>query len=530
LQFSFEEKSLRQLIHNGVLVPRYEAKGFYISFRGKKIKLSPEQEEMAVAWVKKLGTEYAEDDVFVKNFFQDFARALNEDEISPSELDFSEIKQYVAEEKNRMLTMSREERKRLAQERKALREANREKYGYAIVDGLKVEIGNYTVEPSSIFMGRGKHPLRGRWKSGAKESDVILNLSPDAPIPRGDWKEVVWQPDSMWIARWCDKLQGEWKYVWLSESSHVKQRRDIEKFDKAWEFEDKLEEVRAHITRNLASQDPLRRKIATVCYLIDVLKFRVGDEKDKDEADTVGATTLRPEHVSFGPRGLVTFDFLGKDSVHWHLEAELPEQVVENIKVFSDNAKSSIFKGVRSDNVSAFLGEAMSGLTAKVFRTYHATKIVMGELAKAEVSRESPEFIKKRAATMANLEAAKACNHKKKIPKNWNELLTKMMEILKGYRELRREIKAKKTGRKETKIRRLQRIDERIRNLQTRIEIKRATRDYNLNTSLKSYIDPRVYFQWGNRVGYDWKKYYSKTLQRKFIWVEQENHNVNADT
>jgi hypothetical protein len=37
----------------------------------------------------------------------------------------------------------------------------------------------------------------------------------------------------MWIAKWRDYLQDEWKYVWLSDSSYVKQKREIEKFDKA---------------------------------------------------------------------------------------------------------------------------------------------------------------------------------------------------------------------------------------------------------------------------------------------------------
>ena len=47
---------------------------------------------------------------------------------------------------------------------------------------------------------------------------------------------------------------------------------------------------------------PRRRMIATACYLIDALCLRVGDEKDPDEADTVGATTLRPEHVKLHER------------------------------------------------------------------------------------------------------------------------------------------------------------------------------------------------------------------------------------
>ena len=227
---------MKQLIHNGILFPQYNYKGFSILFKGKRIKLEPKQEEMAVAWVKKLGTEYVDDPVFVKNFFNDFGAALGLGKVSPEDFDFSEIIKYVEDEKLKKASMSKEEKKRLAAERKEIRERNKEKYGYAIVDGKRVEIGNYNAEPSSIFMGRGKHPLRGKWKEGPKPEDVILNLSPDAPRPPGNWKAIVWEPDCMWIAKWEDKLRGKLKHVWLSDTSHLKQRREIEKFDKAWEL------------------------------------------------------------------------------------------------------------------------------------------------------------------------------------------------------------------------------------------------------------------------------------------------------
>ena len=45
---------MRQLIHSGVLFPRYEPKGFKITVQGKPAVLTPPQEEMAVAWVRKL--------------------------------------------------------------------------------------------------------------------------------------------------------------------------------------------------------------------------------------------------------------------------------------------------------------------------------------------------------------------------------------------------------------------------------------------------------------------------------------------
>jgi DNA topoisomerase-1 len=248
----------------------------------------------------------------------------------------------------------------------------------------------------------------------------------------------------------------------------------------------------------------MRRKIATVCYLIDALKLRVGDEKDKDEADTVGATTLRPEHITFGSNGKTSFNFLGKDSVRWQKEVVLDEVVTKNLQEFIKTSNSSIFKGVRSSNVSAFLGEVMPGLTAKVFRTYHATKAVEKSLAEHKVTSLDPDYVKKHVALMANLQAAIVCNHKRTPPKTWSTSLEKKVERLNIQ-------KSKKTNASK----------EAARKMKLNIEEMKATRDYNLRTSLKSYIDPRVYYKWGKEIEFDWKLYYPKTLQTKFSWVDQ---------
>jgi DNA topoisomerase-1 len=589
---------MERLHHNGVLVPpRYEAKGLRIWVRGVEVKLTPEQEEMAVAWAKKMGTPYVEDPVFASNFHRDFSKRLGT-EVEPGDVDYSEVLREVIREREYKASLPREERRRLAEERKRMREENKMLYGYAWVDGMRVEIGNYTVEPSSIFMGRGNHPKRGSWKEGPREEDIELNLSPDAPRPKGNWKGIVWDPDAMWIARWRDKLTGKMKYVWLSESSYLKQRRELEKFEKARELGRNLERIKEHIFKNLSSEDPRRRKTATVCYLIDALKIRVGDEKDEDEADTVGASTLRPEHLTFNEDGTVTFDFLGKDSIRHLITARLPEEVVRNLKEFMAEARSTLFEGIDSERVSEFLNEVLPGLSAKVFRTFYATSAVEKELKRREVGENDPKYLKKYIAVMANLEAAKICNHKRAIPKTWESSLQKKIEkieklkieyknsekrikeklselekrynerlykkemMLNGERKKIDEIKEmvekrkgegknvkvlkEKLNRVRAKIetlkkainklkmerdvyrkRMLNRLDElkdryknRLEELRIQVEIQRETRDYNLATSLKSYIDPRVYYEWGERIGYSWRDYYPATLQRKFSWVE----------
>ncbi len=497
---------MKQLTHNGVLVPKKPGfKNLHILVRGKRFDLTSEQEEMAVAWAKKLGTEYVEQSVFVKNFFDDFRKVLGiREKIPPEDIDFSSVIRDVEREKAFKLGMPRDEKKKLAAQRKLVREANKEKYGFALVDGVKVEIGNYTTEPSSIFMGRGDHPLRGHWKQGVDKSDIVLNLSPDAPRPLGSWREIVWKPDCMWIAKWVDKLRGKEKYVWLADSSPLKQQKDIQKFNKALELSKRMVEVKQHINSNLEAENVLRRKIATVCYLIDVLKLRVGDEKDPDEADTVGATTLRSEHMTFGKNNVVEFDFLGKDAVRWRKRAKLPPKVIDNLKDFMKSAKSSIFEGVGSQNVSLFLDEVLPGLSSKVFRTAHASRLVSDFLSSSTISSSDLEYKKKHVATMANLEAAIICNHKRKPPKKWKESLAKKKERLKKLR-----LKSTPGAKKRKRI------------LESKIKAYRETRDYNLGTSLKSYIDPRIYYRWGRKVDFDWKLYYPKALQKKFSWVER---------
>lgn len=483
-----------------------------ILFRGRAISLTPEQEEMAVAWARVIGTVYEKDPKFVANFFKDFNSELGINEkTKPKDYDFTPILKRLEAEKNDLL---------LKEARKALREKNKQRYGRVQLDGREIELSGYAAEPSSIFRGRGKAPLRGRWKAGPKESDVELNLSPDAPMPPGNWKGRVWEPNQLWIARWRDKLREEVKYIWLPELAPQRQVREQDKYDLAIELDKKISSVRSHIESNLTSPDPARRKIATVAWLIDNLKFRVGDEKNDDEADTVGASTLRPEHIQISPDGKATFDFIGKDFVRWNKTVDLPQAVAANLREFLANSHSAVFEGIRSEDVNAFLGEAMDGLTAKVFRTYHATKIVKERLAASSVDRSSPEHEKIQAFKTANLEAAVALNHKKTPPKSWKKAFQNKTDRLRQLREQSRERRQKAKGKRARDA--IRRLSERIRKLQGQTELMKDTRYYNLNTSLKNYIDPRVPYRWCQRVGLDWHRIYPKSFHRKFAWAFKE--------
>ena len=62
---------LKSLKHNGIYVPRYEAKGFKLKIRGENILLTPQSEQMAVAWIRKRQSELSPPDkVFMNNFMR----------------------------------------------------------------------------------------------------------------------------------------------------------------------------------------------------------------------------------------------------------------------------------------------------------------------------------------------------------------------------------------------------------------------------------------------------------------------------
>lgn len=505
------------------------------------MKLSPETEQMAIAWArKKLSLTSPPDKLFYRNFVEDFLKKLTAENPSygflkeftihhvkalekedgewmingrlkdDPEVDFSMLTEYVLREQQKKLCMTKEEKKKIAAERKTRREGLRETYGYATVDGSKLEIANWTAEPSCIFAGRGDHPRRGRWKQGPREEDIILNLSGPNNRPAGRWKEAVWEPEKMYIAKWEDKLTRKMKYVWFSDSAFLKQKMEKEKFKKAEKLDKEIPKVEEHIMKSLGSEDLERRKIATVCWLILKVNIRVGDEKDPGEADTVGAITLRPEHIKT-EGDMLNFDFLGKDCVRWEKRIEAPPAVIGNIQEFSKQNSEYLFEGINSRKVSRFLSQKMEGLTAKVFRTWRCTQTVRRSLEECRVKREDADYHKQFCARRANLEAAKVANHKRKIPPNFDERLKKK-EARVAELELKLKEKEKEGKKTEASIRALEKA-------KLDVVLTKETQEYNLGTSLKSYIDPMVYVKWAGKMDFSLDKLYPKTLRKKFSWA-----------
>ena len=543
----------QKLQHNGILFPPdFESKGIRIKIRGESISLDILQEEMIYQWAKKKDTPYVQDKVFQKNFVADFAKTFNGKykNLTLSEIDFSNPFKIVDKEKDAKELLTKEQKKALAAKRKEIREEMKTKFGMAIMDGKEVEVANYMAEPPGIFIGRGEHPMRGKWKPKVSAKDVTLNLGREAKIPAGNWGKIVNEKDSMWMARWTDILTEKRKYVWLADTAGIKQERDQAKYDKAKKLSSEIEKIKDKIVKDMQDKDPKTRRISTACYLIYRTAMRVGDEKDPEEADTVGATTLRKEHVNLTGSS-IEFDFLGKDSVRWKETIKAvghDKQIHDNHKELAIKKKNSeeIFDGITSRHVNQYYSSIVKGLTAKVFRTYLASSVVSKYLREHDNIKKSTPAEKLYHAKLANLEAAIMCNHKRTIPKTFEETLQKKIDTLKSAESStpwkskeetlkKAESKVVKTDKqKEMKNERIkkakiqlkkskQKHQERIEKLRLQVDLTKKTKDHNLGTSLRNYIDPRIFKSWTDEVNADWEKLYTSALQKKFLWVKSIN-------
>lgn len=496
---------MKSLHHNGVSFPEpYKSLDLVFTINGIDRILTLEQQKMIMAWAKKAGTPYWNDPVFRKNFFTDFCKSLNID--YSEDFDLVAIGEIIAEEKQKKLDMAKEEKKRATEERKKIRDERKAKYGYAIVDGKQVELANYIVEPAGIMMGRAMNPLRGRWKRSIKPEDITLNLSPDASNLKelqAKGFKIEWHNDQMWIAKWEDPLYPkEYKYIWLADTYETKQKKEKAKFDNAWLLDSKMEELDELLKKALIDSNEKRRKVATVVWLIKETNMRVGDEHETGEADTVGACLLEKSHLTIKDHD-IHLDFIGKDSVSWIKDIKAPDEVINNLNQFISKANPRLFDGINSQSVSKFLGEIMEGATAKVFRTYAASRTFRDFLEENMVSKEAKEYQKKILFQKANLEVAKKLNHKKALPKNFDDQIKRYEERIKKVKE------AKKPN-----------LDK-VKKMEMEFQLKKDMAEWNGNTSKNSYIDPRITIEFCKEIEFPKEKFYNQNQLKKFSWAFQ---------
>ena len=255
-QFGGAVKKWSTLVHNGVMFyPEYEPLGIPIKYGNDKIlHLNPLAEEFASYYVQTRFDKYR-NDRFKKNFFNDWknllSKELREQITDFSQCNFDDIKIFIEKESERKkiekANMSKEDK----EAEKEKNEKIKDKYRYVIVDNSKQIIDNFMVEPPTIFVGRGSHPLSGSIKKRIYPEDITLNIGPDMPIPipqippssgqdypeplidSHSWGDIISDNTLEWIASWQNNVTGKYGYARFGRKSSFKMKSDELKFDLA---------------------------------------------------------------------------------------------------------------------------------------------------------------------------------------------------------------------------------------------------------------------------------------------------------
>ncbi|HHU09600.1 MAG TPA: DNA topoisomerase IB [Intrasporangiaceae bacterium] len=191
--------------------------------------------------------------------------------------------------------------------------------------------------------------------------------------------------------------------------------RDAKKFDRVKIAGARLAKARERILTDLTDSGmPLSRAAATATRLLDLGYFRIGSDAYADENGSFGLTTLERRHVRRSGSDLI-FTFVGKSGVEHSITISDPA-VIDSLNLMRRRRGGSqrllAYKGAArwADLDAAAVNEYISemicaDLTAKDFRTWHATVLAAVALAESEEPSESVAS-RKRAVKAAIEEVA----------------------------------------------------------------------------------------------------------------------------
>jgi DNA topoisomerase IB len=193
-----------------------------------------------------------------------------------------------------------------------------------------------------------------------------------------------------------------------------REKRDQLKFDRVTSIARRLPAARKAVLLHLAlDQMPLERAAATAVRLLDLGYFRIGSDVYADEHGSFGLTTLEKRHVRLR-QGRLVFSFTGKSGVVHTVEIDDP-QVLNALQIMRRrrggerllayrNGRS--WADIDAGRVNGYLKEIVGDeLTAKDFRTWHATVLAAAALA-ASPEPGTTVASRKRAVRAAVLEVS----------------------------------------------------------------------------------------------------------------------------
>lgn len=437
----------------------------------KDVKINEEEEQFIFLYVKYINSKY-DDDLFKTNFWNSWNKISNRN-IDFKKVNLNNFLKYYNNIKKEKVVIE-------------------DKYKYAIIDGEKVELVNYIVEPPGIFLGRGNHPLKGKIKRKIYSKDIVINISQEfsSLFSQDQWKLIIHDKNKYWLSAWQHPVTKKVIYTYPSKKSINRMQKDKEKFNNAKNLDKYIHKIRKKYYSLILEKNNIQKnQIGIIVYFIDLLSIRVGS---RDKKNTFGISTLQKKHITFHSNSFITLQFLGKDSILYKNKVKIDKNVYEKLLFYTEQSNDYIFYQTNSNQVNLYLQSLLPFLTSKIFRTYHASKLFQKELYSFDI--EHP-FDYLYAFKMANIAVAIKCNHRKE-----KSVKSKSIELLKNKIQNEKNI-------------------EKLKVLKKKYKIRKFTSNLNLSTSIANYIDPRIIFVFVKKYNLDIKKYLSKNIIEQIQWA-----------
>jgi DNA topoisomerase-1 len=261
-------------------------------------------------------------------------------------------------------------------------------------------------------------------KTGARITDAEeIQRIRSLAIPPA-WKDV-------WICPWPNgHIQavgtddaGRRQYLYHPD---WRVKRDKLKFDRVLQAAEKLPAARRAITRDLGLEGmPLERADAVAVRLLDLGYFRIGSDIYADSNGSFGLTTLEKRHVR-RKGDVLHFRFVGKSGVEHSIEIDDPDVLaaLDSLRRRRGGTErllayqlERVWKDLDGSAVNTYLGGLMEDLTAKDFRTWHATVLAAAALAATDEPGDTKRS-RQRAVKAAVLEVSEYLGNTPTIAKS----------------------------------------------------------------------------------------------------------------
>lgn len=189
---------------------------------------------------------------------------------------------------------------------------------------------------------------------------------------------------------------GRRQYLYHDE---WRRKRDEAKFDRVIEMAARLPRVRKQVRADLALASTARETtLAAAVRLIDLGCFRLGSDSSVEEHGSYGLTTLERRHLRRQGDGW-TFSFVGKAGVEHDIDVRDPD-LCKVLELLAGRRRgdarllchqlSRRWVPLQASDVNEHIRELFGlEVTAKDFRTWHATVHVAAELGRSTASTKT---------------------------------------------------------------------------------------------------------------------------------------------